>query len=83
MVESNAKPQADIPSKRSSGTYKDYVLYYTFNQDSSCLAVGTKRGFRIYACNPFELIHFADIGPVTIIEMQYTSNILAIVGQGD
>jgi hypothetical protein len=28
-------------------------------------------------------VHFADIGPVSIIEMQFTSNMLAIVGQGD
>ena len=59
------------------------MLYCTFNQDSSCLAVGTKRGFRIYQCIPFELINWADIGPVSIIEMQFTSNILALVGQGD
>jgi hypothetical protein len=29
------------------------------------------------------LLSWADIGAVSIVEMQYTSNILAIVGHGD
>jgi autophagy-related protein 18 len=45
--------------------------------------VGTSRGFRIFQCLPLELICWADLGPVSIIEMQYTSNILALVGHGD
>ena len=67
-------------SRFSSSGGKETVLYYTFNQDNTCLAVGTKRGFRIYQCHPFDLIAWADIGPVSIVEMQYTSNILALVG---
>lgn len=59
------------------------MLYFSYNQDNTCLAVGTKRGFRIYQCTPFDLISWADVGPISIIEMQYTSNILAIVGHGE
>lgn len=70
-------------SRFSSSGGKEMVLYYSFNQDNTCLAVGTKRGFRIYQCHPFDLISWADIGPVSIVEMQYTSNILALVGVGD
>lgn len=62
---------------------RDQVIYFSFNQDNTCLAVGTKRGFRIYQCLPLDLICWADIGPVSIIEMQYTSNILALVGHGE
>ena len=33
---------------------EDTILYCTFNQDSSCLAIGTERGFRIYNTYPFK-----------------------------
>ena len=62
---------------------REEVLFYGFNQDNTCLAVGTKRGFRIYQCHPFDLICWADIGPISIVEMMYTSNILALVSLGD
>lgn len=32
----------------------DPIIYATFNQDSSCLAIGTERGFRIYNTCPFK-----------------------------
>ena len=32
----------------------DSMLYVTFNQDASCFAVGTERGFRIYNTFPFK-----------------------------
>ena len=58
-------------------------MYFSLNQDSTCLSVGTSRGFRIFQLLPLELIYYADLGPVSIIEMQYTTNILALVGHGD
>jgi autophagy-related protein 18 len=61
----------------------DQVLYFSFNQDSTCIAVGTRRGFRIYQCLPLELISWADIGAVSIVEMQHISNLIVIVGHGD
>lgn len=33
------------------------LLYMSFNQDQSCLVVGTERGFKIYDTNPFKLRH--------------------------
>ena len=32
----------------------DQMLYVTFNQDSSCFAVGTEKGFRIFNSFPFK-----------------------------
>jgi len=31
----------------------DSMLYVTFNQDGSCFAVGTEKGFKIYNSYPF------------------------------
>lgn len=77
----NGTPNPSMSRLSSQGlmNQREEVLYYSFNQDNTCLAVGTKRGFRIFQCHPFDLVCFADIGPVSIIEMQYTSNILALV----
>ena len=61
----------------------DQMLYVSFNQDSSCFALGTQRGFKIYSSyplnEPYERILDGGIG---IVEMLYKSNILALVGGG-
>ena len=45
----NENDQCQSPSRLSSqGKKEQVVLYYTFNQDSSCLAIGTRQGFKIY-----------------------------------
>jgi hypothetical protein len=37
---------------------KHKILFLNFNQDSSCICVGTEDGFIIYYINPFqELVH--------------------------
>jgi hypothetical protein len=38
----------------SSRKEENEVLHVGFNQDTSCLAVGTTRGFRVYNSDPFK-----------------------------
>lgn len=33
---------------------EDQMLYVTFNQDASCFAVGTEKGFKIFNSFPFK-----------------------------
>lgn len=58
----------------------DEVLYYSLNQDQDWLAVGTNRGYRIYNLNQNKLVSSYDNAAVGIIEMLYSTNLLAIVG---
>ncbi|KAM7202793.1 autophagy-related protein 18 [Naviculisporaceae sp. PSN 640] len=53
--------------------------FITFNQDHSCLAVGTSRGFRIYHTEPFSNLFSSNEGNVTIIEMMYSTSLVAII----
>ena len=71
-----------IPSN-SSLRNKNVMLFSTFNQDNTCFAIGTEKGFRIYSVYPFQNgIHRNLDGGIGIIEMLNSSNILAFVGDG-
>lgn len=62
----------------------DHMLYISFNQDNSCFAVGTERGYRIYSLQTPNLDFYERVmdGGIGIIEMLFRSNILALVGGG-
>ncbi|KAG4414056.1 autophagy protein [Cadophora malorum] len=53
--------------------------FVTFNQDYSCLAVGTSRGFRIYHTEPFSKIFSSDDGNVALIEMLFSTSLVALI----
>ncbi|KAG9232209.1 WD40-repeat-containing domain protein [Amylocarpus encephaloides] len=53
--------------------------FVTFNQDYSCLAVGTSRGFRIYHTDQFSKIFSSDEGNVAIIEMLFSTSLVALI----
>ena len=53
--------------------------FITFNQDHSCLAVGTSKGFRIYHTDPFSKIFNSDDGNVSIIEMLFSTSLVALI----
>ncbi len=59
----------------------DLINYYNFNEDGSCITIGTKNGFKIITTNPFTNYHKRIIGRgIGIIEMYHSSNILALTG---
>lgn len=53
--------------------------FITFNQDHSCLAVGTSKGFRIYHTDPFSRIFTSDDGNISIIEMLFSTSLVALI----
>jgi len=72
----------------------DSGLFISFNQDFSCLSVGSKNGYQIYNCDPFgkcysqlinkniKRINKEDLG-IGIVEMLFTTSLVAIVGNGE
>ncbi|KAK3304041.1 WD40-repeat-containing domain protein [Chaetomium strumarium] len=59
-----------------SGSSLNFV---TFNQDHSCIAVGTTKGFRIYHTDPFSKVFKSDEGRVSLIEMLFSTSLVALV----
>jgi len=64
---------------------QDSGLFISFNQDFSCLSVGSKNGYRIYNCDPFGKCfsqYKEDLG-IGIVEMLFSTSLVAIVGTGE
>ncbi|KAG0291069.1 autophagy protein [Linnemannia gamsii] len=59
------------------------LLFINFNQDFSCISVGTKRGFNIYNCDPFGRCYSKTDSSIGIVEMLFCTSLVAIVGAGD
>ncbi|CAK8564261.1 unnamed protein product [Lathyrus sativus] len=70
-------------SSSSSSSSPSPILCASFNQDNSCFAIGTKDGFRIFDTNTGKLCYERAVGAFSIVEMLFTSSLLAIVGAGD
>ena len=59
------------------------ILYINFNQDGTCMAIGTENGFKIININPFLDLYYKNLnGGIGIIEMLYKTNIVGLVGGG-
>ncbi|CAO1623269.1 unnamed protein product [Parajaminaea phylloscopi] len=59
------------------------LLSVNFNQDASCVAVGTRHGYSITNCEPFGRVYSKNVGPVSIVEMLFCTSLVAIVGTAD
>ncbi|KAK0538346.1 autophagy protein [Tilletia horrida] len=59
------------------------LLAVNFNQDHSCVAVGTRHGYSISNCEPFGRVYSKKEGPIYIIEMLFCTSLVALVGTPD
>ncbi|KAF3985845.1 hypothetical protein FT663_05140 [Candidozyma haemuli var. vulneris] len=61
------------------------VKYITFNQDSTCVAVGLNNGYKVYSMKPSlaKCHSLKKEEAVGIVEMLYCTSLLAIVALGD
>lgn len=53
--------------------------FLTYNQDYSCLAVGTSKGFRIYHTDPFSKMFSSNDGNISIVEMLFSTSLVALI----
>ncbi|GBL48610.1 hypothetical_protein [Candidozyma auris] len=80
--------QGDERSFKSSQSHNNVdstVKYITFNQDSTCVAIGLNNGYKLYSIKPkFSKCHVLKKDEaVGIVEMLYCTSLLAIVALGD
>ncbi|URE31461.1 WD40 [Musa troglodytarum] len=59
------------------------VLCASFNQDNSWFSVGTKDGFKLFDARTGRLCFERAVGAFSIVEMLFSTNLLAIVGAGE
>ncbi|CAO3703997.1 unnamed protein product [Rhizopus stolonifer] len=59
------------------------ILFLNFNQDFSCVSVGTEKGHRIYNCEPFGKCYSKQTGGIGIVEMLFCTSLVALVGAGE
>ncbi|CCH41382.1 putative WD repeat-containing protein [Wickerhamomyces ciferrii] len=68
-----------IPTK----TNTESLNFINFNQDGSCISIGTDKGYKIFNCEPFGKCYSRLDGGIGIVEMLYCTSLIAIVGIGD
>ncbi|KAK2464078.1 hypothetical protein APHAL10511_003908 [Amanita phalloides] len=59
------------------------MLFANFNQDFSCVSVGTRKGYAILNCDPFGRVVSNNDGARGIVEMLFCTSLLALVGAPD
>ncbi|GAA6062773.1 hypothetical protein JCM10212_006886 [Sporobolomyces blumeae] len=59
------------------------LLSVAFNQDQSCIATGTRKGYTITNCDPFGKVFGKTDGATSIVEMLFCTSLVALVGAGD
>lgn len=59
------------------------INFINFNQTGTCISMGTSQGFEIYNCDPFGKFYSEESGGYGIVEMLFSTSLLAVVGIGD
>ncbi|KAI9088890.1 WD40-repeat-containing domain protein [Phlyctochytrium arcticum] len=59
------------------------LLFINFNQDFSCISVGTRHGYKIYNCDPIGKCYGKAEGGIGIVEMLFCTSLVALVGAGE
>ncbi|KAI5481845.1 WD repeat domain phosphoinositide-interacting protein [Pseudohyphozyma bogoriensis] len=59
------------------------LLSVNFNQDSSCISTGTRKGYTITNCDPFGKVYGKSDGATSIVEMLFCTSLVALVGAGE
>ncbi|KAM0750248.1 WD40 repeat-like protein [Meredithblackwellia eburnea MCA 4105] len=59
------------------------LLSVNFNQDSTCISTGTRKGYTITNCDPFGKVYNKNEGATSIVEMLFCTSLVALVGAGD
>jgi len=59
------------------------LLYMSFNQSGTCVAVGTRNGYRIYNCEPFGRNIFSTDGGIGTVRMLFCTSLICLVGAGE
>jgi autophagy-related protein 18 len=65
-----------------AGKYNSGLQFVNFNQDYTCISVGTPDGFKIFSCDPFANCYQGE-GGTGIVEMLFCTSLVAIVGSVD
>lgn len=58
------------------------ITYLGFNQDQTCVAVGTWSGFMVFSTDGLALLHQEACGAVFLVEMLFRTSLVALVGTG-
>ncbi|PCH44655.1 WD40 repeat-like protein [Wolfiporia cocos MD-104 SS10] len=59
------------------------MLFANFNQDFTCISVGTRKGYSITNCDPFGKVYTKNDGARGIVEMLFCTSLIALVGAAD
>ncbi|GJJ10717.1 autophagy protein [Clathrus columnatus] len=59
------------------------MLFANFNQDFSCISVGTRKGYSVTNCDPFGRVFTSNDGAKGIVEMLFCTSLIALVGVAD
>ncbi|KAF9030616.1 WD40 repeat-like protein [Panaeolus papilionaceus] len=59
------------------------MLFANFNQDFSCVSVGTRKGYCVTNCDPFGRVYTMNNGARGIVEMLFCTSLIVLVGAAD